>query len=188
MHELLKIASHARRKNRGPAKGPKRRRRMTDQRPLLLCFRNFLNHLARRAGLVYAERLFRQEVAAGSISPRPASHADVTELAAAALPFQVVVVAQLVENDRNWSRCRQNSVSADRRPAREDSRTGKTSPSCERKQTPVPARQPLVIAFMSLGWPPGCPVCPTGGPPPGFNEIPVEPGIVISVGPMCPGG
>src|SRR5271167_4885010 len=31
---------------------------------------------------------------------------------------------------------------------------GKTSPSCERKQTPVPARQPLVMAFMSPGWPP----------------------------------
>ncbi len=40
---------------------------------------------------------------------------------------------------------------------------GKTSPSKERKQTPVPARQPLVMAFMAFGSPPGWP-CGCGMP------------------------
>src|SRR4051794_27309566 len=68
---------------------------------------------------------------------------------------------------------------------------GKTSPSCEMKQTPVPARQPFVTAFIApgsdgcppVGCPgcPGCPRCPAlkGAP---LNEMPVEPGIVISIG------
>src|ERR1019366_6480525 len=56
------------------------------------------NHLVRGARLIDAERLFRQEVAGGSVRPRAATHANVAELAAAALSFQVVVVAQLGEN------------------------------------------------------------------------------------------
>src|ERR1035438_4377776 len=56
------------------------------------------NHLIRGARLIDTERLFRQEVTGGSVSPGAAAHADVAELAAAALPFQVVAVAQLGED------------------------------------------------------------------------------------------
>ena len=60
---------------------------------LLLRYRDFLNYLRRSSWLVHAEGLFRQEVTRGGESPRSASHADVPEFAATALPFKVVVVA-----------------------------------------------------------------------------------------------
>src|ERR1017187_5757995 len=60
--------------------------------------RGAANHLVRGARLIDAERLFRQEVAGGSVRPSAATHANVAELAAAALSFQVVVVAQLGED------------------------------------------------------------------------------------------
>src|SRR5512142_2587937 len=53
-----------------------------------------LNHL----GLVDAERLFGEEVAGGGEGAGAAAHANVAELAAAALPFQVVGLAPLAED------------------------------------------------------------------------------------------
>src|ERR1700674_284626 len=53
-----------------------------------------------RARLVNAERLFIQIVACGGKSARAASHTDIAKLAAAALAFQIVDVAQLIEYDR----------------------------------------------------------------------------------------
>src|SRR5450755_3231558 len=50
--------------------------------------------------LIDAERFFAEIVAGGSVSTRPASHADVLELAAAALPFQVFAIAQFIKDDR----------------------------------------------------------------------------------------
>src|ERR1700674_3342370 len=49
-----------------------------------------------RARLVDAERLLVEIVAGGGIGTRAASHADVAELAAAALAFQVIDIAQLI--------------------------------------------------------------------------------------------
>ena len=54
----------------------------------------------RGAGLIHAERLLGQEVAGGGVGARAAAHADVAEFAAAALAFEVVVVAQLLEDLR----------------------------------------------------------------------------------------
>jgi hypothetical protein len=65
---------------------------------LLLGFCDFPNHLRRCTRLIHAERLFREEVSGGSVSARSATHADMTEFAAATLPFQVVVIAQLAED------------------------------------------------------------------------------------------
>lgn len=67
---------------------------------LFLCLSNFLNHLRRRARLVHAEGLFGKKVAAGGKGARAASHADMAKFAAAALPFQVVIVTQLIEDHR----------------------------------------------------------------------------------------
>jgi len=52
------------------------------------------DHLVRGAGFVNAERLFRQKIAAGGEGARAATHAHVTELATAALSFEVVIVAK----------------------------------------------------------------------------------------------
>ena len=49
---------------------------------------------------VNAEWLFLEIVAGGRISAGPAAHADIAELAAAALAFQVVDIAQFVEDYR----------------------------------------------------------------------------------------
>src|SRR5664279_6399358 len=67
---------------------------------LLLGFCDFPDHLRRGTRLVHTERLFGQEVPGGSVSARPASHADMAEFTATALPFQVVVIAQLAEHHR----------------------------------------------------------------------------------------
>ena len=67
---------------------------------LLLRFSNLLDHLDGRARFVNAERLLGEEIAGGGKSARPASHTHVTKFAAPALPFQVVVVTQLVKYDR----------------------------------------------------------------------------------------
>ena len=57
----------------------------------------WLNFQLHHLGLVDAEWLFVEEVSGCRESPRPATHADVAELAAAALSFQVVGSAQLLE-------------------------------------------------------------------------------------------
>src|SRR5450631_965719 len=71
----------------------------SNENSLFLGFSDFANHLVRGAGLVHAERLFRQEVARGRVGAGAASHANMAKLAATALPFQIVIVSQLVEDD-----------------------------------------------------------------------------------------
>ena len=61
---------------------------------------DLLHHLVGGAGFVDAEGFLREEVSAGGVSASAAPHAYMTELAAAALPFQVVVVTQFVKDDR----------------------------------------------------------------------------------------
>jgi hypothetical protein len=51
-------------------------------------------------GLVYTEGFLIEEVSGCGEGTRPASHADVAELAAATLTFEIAGVAKLVENDR----------------------------------------------------------------------------------------
>src|ERR1035438_10423254 len=76
------------------------RRRNTPKNSLLLGLCDFADHLVRCSRLIYAERLFREEVSRSRVGAGAASHANVAKFTAAALPFQVVVVAQLAENDR----------------------------------------------------------------------------------------
>ena len=66
---------------------------------LLFGLGNFLNHFSGRARGVDAEWFFGKEISRGSKGAGAAAHADVTKFAAAALPFQIVVVAKLVEDD-----------------------------------------------------------------------------------------
>ena len=75
----------------GPARGPKEEN--GHESLLLLGLGNLLNHFRRRSRLIHAEWLLGQEVAGGGEGASAASHADVAEFAATALPFQVVVVA-----------------------------------------------------------------------------------------------
>src|SRR5450755_582153 len=85
-------------KNPGPSWDPVEEED-SNENSLFFGFSDFANHLVRGAGLVHAERLFRQEVASGGVGAGAASHANMAKLAATALPFQIVVVAQLVEDD-----------------------------------------------------------------------------------------
>ena len=82
----------------GPLRDPEEER--DNGHWLFLCFGNLANHLSRGARLIHTERLFCQEVATCSERAGAASHAYMPKFAAAALPFQVVVVAQLVEHYR----------------------------------------------------------------------------------------
>jgi hypothetical protein len=50
------------------------------------------------SGFVHAERFFVHVVSRGGVGARAATHADIAEFATAALPFQVVDVAQFVED------------------------------------------------------------------------------------------
>src|SRR5215471_1926284 len=52
----------------------------------------------RRLGLVHAEGLLVEIVAGGGKGAGAASHADVAELAAATLPFQILGIAQFIED------------------------------------------------------------------------------------------
>jgi hypothetical protein len=114
------------------------------------------------------------------------SHADVPELATSAFPFRLPVFRGSLKT----ADCSQISAKfwARRSPARPEGNYGNASPWCETKHTPVPARQPFVVAFISEGCPPACGAAPEYGPPCGcpfpFISIPVEPGIIMSVGPM----
>ena len=58
----------------------------------------FLNHLSGCAGFVHAEWFFGKEVSGGGEGAGATSHADMTKFTTAALPFQVVVVAETVED------------------------------------------------------------------------------------------
>jgi hypothetical protein len=89
-------------------------------------------------GLVNAERLFVHEVARRHVRARSASHADVAKFAAAALPFRLLV------SRNSWKTCEFSQMSLKvcfRRPPAMTGKypQGQTSPSCEMKQTPVPA-------------------------------------------------
>jgi hypothetical protein len=65
---------------------------------LLLGFGNFLNHLSGCARGVNAEWLFSEKVSGGGEGAGATTHTDVTEFAAAALPFQVIVITKFVED------------------------------------------------------------------------------------------
>ena len=90
-------------KPRGKTNGPPCGARGSEedrQQRLLFRLGDFANHLRRSTRLVYAEGLFRQKVSGGRKRPCAAPHADMAEFAAAALPFQVVVIAQLTKDRR----------------------------------------------------------------------------------------
>src|SRR5215467_3528085 len=61
---------------------------------------NFLNHLCRRSWLVNTERFLGEKISRCGKRTSAAAHANVTEFAAAALPFQIVVMAELMEDCR----------------------------------------------------------------------------------------
>src|SRR5271166_5654813 len=65
-----------------------------------LCFGRFTHHLVRSAGLIHAEWLLGEEVTGSCERASATSHAHVAELAAAALPFQVIVIAEHGEDRR----------------------------------------------------------------------------------------
>src|SRR6516225_10285200 len=56
--------------------------------------------MAGHARLVHTEWLLRQVVSTGGVGASATSHADIPELAATTLPFQVPRVAKLMEHDR----------------------------------------------------------------------------------------
>ena len=65
---------------------------------LLLGLGNLLNHRSGRAGFVHAEWFFGKEVSGGGEGAGATSHANMTKFTTPALPFQVVVVAEFVED------------------------------------------------------------------------------------------